>query len=500
MGQHDELRQRAAWEAEQLWKIGQIFGADAPAEVDFDARPKVQMLSASDIAPERIQWLWPGRIPLGMLSLFSGDPKLGKSLAALSLIAAVSRGGPLPGSGADGPALAARGSAILLSGEDDRARTIVPRLLAAGADMGRVKIIRSMLEPGFRGFDGGPTARVPARERRPTLAAQDLAAIELGAAELGDCRLIVFDPITAFLAGRNADVRGMLAPLQDMAERLGATVLLINYHSKHGASGTNGKYRVLGQIGYVGVCRANFMFLADPDDPTGVRRLMLDNGCNLGPPQPGLAYIIRDEGAAEFVEWLPETIDLDADAGLRRGVNAGKSGGSGRLARPRAVEEWLRGYLADGPKLATECERAALAAGFNRRLVERARQALAVRSLRSGFGKGSCCSLCLPEAESEPPDRPDGAVAPHTPHFSASHFRGDYGDYGEYDSPIGPTPDAGQTPGIGAAPVGDEVTLTTGSVSGGLSSLTPSDPIRPDPRQAGEPDLPPIRPASGWTA
>jgi hypothetical protein len=58
-----------------------------------------------------------------------------------------------------------------------------------------------------------------------------------------------------------------------MAERLNAAVVLIAHHSKQGGSGTNGKYRVLGRIDHVAVCRVNFLFLQDPDDPTGRRRL-----------------------------------------------------------------------------------------------------------------------------------------------------------------------------------------------------------------------------------
>ncbi len=430
MGYDDELRRYAAYEAQQLRELSNILDCEIRPEADLDPGPRVQLVSASAIAPQRIDWLWPGRIPLGMLTLVSGDPALGKSLAALWLIAAVTRGGPLPGGG-DGPAATAPlGSAILLSAEDNWARTIVPRLLAAGADLDRVKSLTTILEPEFRGFPSGPVAHLPARERRPTLSPTDLQAIERAAADLGDCRLIVFDPITSYL-GRNADVRRALDPLGEMAARLNAAVVLITHHNKRGGSGTNAKYRVLGDIAYVGVCRAGLMFLADPDDPSGRRRLMLDNGFNLADRQPALPYVIRDAGdGVARVEWLPETIDLDADAALARTVNGGKSSGPGRLARRHAIEEWLRGYLADGPKPAIECERAALAAGFNRRLLERARAALAVRSVRSGFGKGSCCHLSLPEADGEPSDRPDVAVEAHTPSFSTSHSRGEYGEYG----------------------------------------------------------------------
>ena len=218
--------------------------------------------------------------------------------------------------------------------------------------------------------------------------------------------------MSAYLGGNEADVRRALGPLKDMAERLGAAVLLITHHSKRGASGTNGKYRVRGSIDYVGVCRANFVFLADPDDPGGRRRLMLDNGGNLAPGQPGLAFVVNNEGGAARVDWLPETIDLDADAALARAARIGPSGATGRVARRHACEDWLRGFLAGGPRLARECEQAAMVAGFNRRLLERARMALAIRSVRTGFGQGSCCHLSLPETDGGLPDGSDGGGAP----------------------------------------------------------------------------------------
>src|SRR5262249_36055123 len=52
-----------------------------------------RLIKASSIKPRAVEWLWPHRVPLGMLTLFSGDPKLGKSLATLSLVAALTRGG-----------------------------------------------------------------------------------------------------------------------------------------------------------------------------------------------------------------------------------------------------------------------------------------------------------------------------------------------------------------------------------------------------------------------
>ena len=386
MFQQEDVRRRAASEAQQLWKIDRILGgADpTPAAGDFDPSPRARTVAASAVAPARFEWLWPGRIPLGTLTLCSGDPKLGKSLAALSVLAAVSRGGPLPGGGADGPgpAIAPRGSALLLSAEDDPSRTIVPRLIAAGADLDRIHLLSAMLEPEFRGFTGGPTEHVPACERMPTLSPADLGAIECRAAELGDCRMIVFDPVSAYVGGPGLDVRRVLKPLADMAGRLNAAVVLIAHHNKQGGSGTSGKYRVMGSISYVTVCRANFLFLQDPDDPTGRRRLMLDNGCNLAARQPALVYVVHGTDDAAHIEWLPETIDLDADTALARARKAGTTDFSGVGARRRECEAWLRGHLAGGPRPAKECEQAAAEAGFGGAVLHRARAAIAVRCLR----------------------------------------------------------------------------------------------------------------------
>ena len=183
--------------------------------------------------------------------MFAGDPKLGKSYVTLAMAAAVSRGLPLPMS--DRPNQP--GSIILMSAEDDPARTIVPRLTAAGADLTKVHILESVFLAN-------------GSETLPSLRA-DIDAITAAASRLGDCRLIVIDPVSAYLKGvddhRNAALRGVLTPLNRLAEQLGAAVVLVSHLTKGGSA--NGKHRVLGSIAYVGACRANHLFVADPRRP-----------------------------------------------------------------------------------------------------------------------------------------------------------------------------------------------------------------------------------------
>jgi hypothetical protein len=163
------------------------------------------------------------------------------------------------------------------------------------------------------------------------------------------------------------------------------------------------------------------MFLPDPDDPSGRRRLMLSNGLNLSDRQPGLVHVIRDDGEGPYCDWLPETIDLDADAALARAAQVNKARTSSRGAHRRDCEEWLRGCLTGGPKPAAECAQAALGARFNRSVLERAWAALAIRSVRLGFGKGACYYLSLPEASGPPLGGPADGADDHAPRYFAMH-------------------------------------------------------------------------------
>ncbi len=319
-----------------------VLAPQEPAEPERGVRMKcVVEFEARDV-----EWLWADRVPLGMLTMFAGDPKLGKSFVTLAMAAALSRGLALPQS--DLPSRP--GSTILMSAEDDPTRTIAPRLAAAGADSSKIHVIESVIVAN--GSETLPCLRV------------DVDAISAAAGRLGDCRMIVIDPVTAYLKGvddnRNAALRGVLAPLKNLAERLGAAVVLVSHLTKGGSA--NGKHRVSGSIAYVGACRVKFLFVPDPRDPACRRVLMLDNGGNVAPLAPTLAYTIdAQSGRGPQVVWSDEPVAITVKEALRPGVEMPARDDEHELGD---CAEWLRETLAGGRVPAAELRHACQEAGF----------------------------------------------------------------------------------------------------------------------------------------
>ena len=98
------------------------------------AMPALVSRCAAEIPPEKIEWLWPGRLARGKHTCIAGEPGTGKSQLSISIVATVTIAGEWPCHEGKAPL----GSVILLSAEDGASDTIVPRLLAAGADLEHV--------------------------------------------------------------------------------------------------------------------------------------------------------------------------------------------------------------------------------------------------------------------------------------------------------------------------------------------------------------------------
>ncbi len=341
------------------------------------------MRRASEIEPVAVRWLWPGRIPLGKLTLLAGDPDEGKTLASLDVAARVTTGGEWPDGGH-----AEIGSVIVMSAEDNPDDTLVPRLIAAGADRARVHFIEAIR-----------LVTADGKETRRAVSLADVPAIENALTQIGDAKLVIVDPISAYLSDadshKNAEVRALLSPLAELAATYSVAMLAITHLSK---SGGKALYRAIGSIGFIGAARAAWLFARDGENPE--RRLMLRLKNNLAPDRGGLAYTLADAAItlkscerAETVKlkWEPGAVNLKADDVLQA-ESAGEQG------ERQEAAEWLRQVLANGPRPAAEVVREARAAGISEMTLKRARWRLAVKPSKDGFQGGWVWSLPLKEA------------------------------------------------------------------------------------------------------
>src|SRR5205823_6333601 len=151
------------------------------------------------------------------------------------------------------------GLVVILSAEDDVADTIRPRLEAAGADVRRCYVVDAI-----RDIDGAGEIH----SRAFNLAA-DVARLEALLAQLGDVALVIIDPLTAYLGDadshKNAEVRGLLAPLGEMAASRGVAMVCVSHLNKGGSS--EALLRVSGSLGFVAAARAAFIVTRDTGDP-----------------------------------------------------------------------------------------------------------------------------------------------------------------------------------------------------------------------------------------
>jgi putative DNA primase/helicase len=325
----------------------------------------------ADVKPQPISWLWPSRIACGKVTLIAGDPGLGKSQLTAALAACVSVGGRWPVDRAIAPS----GSILVLNAEDDAADTIRPRLDAAGANVHRIHVLDAVRTNADgreieRSFDLG----------------RDIDTLRSAARHINDVKLIVIDPISAYLGGtashRNSDVRSVLAPLAALASELGAAIVAVSHLNK--GAGTDALMRVTGSLAFVAAARAAFLVVKDAHDPA--RRLFVTAKNNLGPDQAhGLAFrvvpVTLENGIqTSRLEWETEPVTMTASEALAAAAGDPED----RDAMSEAMD-FLRELLSAGPMPAKDAEAGAKSAGHSIATIRRARKAIGVIVDKDGF-------------------------------------------------------------------------------------------------------------------
>ncbi len=375
----------------------------AQSEAGYSART-VRLVPALSIPPVETRFVLAPYIPRGEATWIEGVTKSGKTMALCDIIARITHGESFPtGATVD------LGRCVILTCEDSPERTIIPRLIAAQADLSRVSIIRVE--------DGG-------EEALPSFLT-DLDGIERGLRE-DEAALVCVDGTFGVLGVRDSnsytEAYSTMLPFVAMVRRLDIGAPIVRHVRKTEARALD---RGMGSAGFASLARSTISVAVDRDDETGARRLFAHAGSNVGEIGPTICFTIEGvpidgfERTVGRARW-GEIVDVTADEAM-----------SDRAPEDRTerdvAEEFLRGFLAEPTPAGTVSE-AAEKHRISRRTLYRAAKGMGVKMQRRGFGEGS---LWIP------PDNRDDPVRATNGQLCHDNSRGTAGTNGTNGSGVG---------------------------------------------------------------
>ncbi|WP_314095923.1 bifunctional DNA primase/polymerase [Microbacterium foliorum] len=329
----------------------------------------LQLTPASAIKPRPVRWLWDGRIAIGTLALLAGREGIGKSTLAYWLVAQITRG-KLPGE------MLGKPRAVLIAAtEDSWEHTIVPRLIAARADLDRVfRVAVRSADDVYVGMN----------------VIKDLKLLEQAALQV-DAGLLLLDPLMSRLGDqdthKDSEVRVALEPIVDVADRVGMSVLGLIHHNKSGS--TDPLQLIMGSKAFTAVARSVHTVVIDPDDEEEERKLFGTPKNNLGRANlPTLSFTIvsaavdTDEGTAWTgrLEWGAEVNESISAVMERSGTE-----NSDRTAIKEAAD-WLHDFLSmTGVVGSARVKDEGRKAGHSESAIKRARHRIKAETRSEGF-------------------------------------------------------------------------------------------------------------------
>jgi hypothetical protein len=353
-----------------------------PADNPYQDESKrlIIITSASKIKPARVRWLWLDRLAVGTLALLAGREGVGKSILAYWLVAAITRG-VLPGEHHGQPK-----AVLVAASEDSWEHTIVPRLMAAGADLDlvyRVEVITS--------------ANVHSEITMP----QDLHDLEQRVVEVGAV-LLLLDPLMSRISDqldthRDAEVRLALEPLAALANRAHMAVLGIIHHNKSGS--TDPLQVIMGSRAFTAVARSVHTVISDPEDETNRRRLFGTPKNNLGRSDlPTFSFVIDSfpiETPDDDVAWTGRLIWGAEVAGSISNAMERASESSDQKSAAEEAQGWLEDFLTlkGGIGESAKIKKAAYGAGHSEKALRSARQRLKIEIEQHGYPRQTWWSL-----------------------------------------------------------------------------------------------------------
>jgi putative DNA primase/helicase len=353
-------------------------GPDNPRDpADEIINHGLTLTNAATVKPRNINYVWPDVLAFGYYTGISGDGGKGKSQIAYDIGSRVSTAAEWP----DGSGRAPLGTVLILNNEDGQADVMVPRLMAAGANLSNIEIVHTAVS-----IDGKKAKFALQRDidERLKPMVQQLNA-RPGKPPVV---LVIIDPIGSYMGGtldthRDTASRDALDPLNAFAADVQCAVVSIGHTNKgHSGKAVN---RVMGSKAFTNAPRAAFQVMDEPGDDSEKSRLMLVIKTNIGEEPPGLRFHVErctvgDNIKTSRIVW-DGTTDLRANEVARAEREAER--GPSKLDK---AKEWLAEVLADGqPHIQADVKAKATKAGISEHTLLDAKRALSVKAGRDGM-------------------------------------------------------------------------------------------------------------------
>lgn len=337
------------------------------------------------------EWLWRFWLAIGKLHLLVGEPGSGKTTLLAELLAAFSAGSSLP----DGTR-APKVFCLYWTGEDSIEETVMARLIAAGADLRNILILRGMAVQGKK------------RDFRLSDLPELVSEIRRLRASGVNVRVIAIDPLPSGSANTNNNdaVRKYLEPLIQLAEDEGLAIIGVRHLAK-ASSKKKLADRINGSVAYLAVTRV-VLFVSKfagtgtaPDNP--VRGVLVRAKSNIGPCHGGYAFTINpvslnaENGVAETtaLKWDMQDLIGDPEA-IVRAAESNIAAVEDELA---SEIDFVGDLLRGGPVQANEAISSGQAQGYTSENLRKALAELGGKSMKEpGYSRGAWYWV-LPDAD-----------------------------------------------------------------------------------------------------
>lgn len=368
---------------EEYTPIDRAKDDSAPVKKEETVKPKSEprkLVStlASAVEMTAVEWFWENRFAIGKLGLIVGLPDEGKGQILSYVAAQTTHGGKWPVKEGHAPI----GNVLIFSDEDDADDTLVPRLAAAGADRDHVHLVKMV--------------RSSNKDRMFSLIT-DLDLLRQKILEIGDIKLVLIDPISAYLgigkidSFRQGDVRAVITPLVNLASELRVAIIGVMHFNKK-TEVTNALLRISDSLAFGAVARHVYGVV---DDNANERKLFVRAKNNIAAKSKHQTLSFRfeenDVGIdqrtgkhiwAPYIVWSEDYIDVSAFEAMQAVAES-----KAPAARDDAMF-FLLEMLKKGPVLVSEIEEAAKANGISHRTLVRAKADLKISAKKSQEWQG----------------------------------------------------------------------------------------------------------------